>query len=310
MQIKSTTLKEIATIINAEFIGNENHIITGFNEIHRVTGGDVVFVDHPKYYDKALRSEATTIIINKKVDCPEGKALIIHDEPFTAFNQLTQYFQPKQYSIQPVSNSAVIGKHTVIMPGCFIGNNVTIGDNCILHPNVIVYDNCEIGDNVIIHAGTVIGADGFYFKNRKTYFEQLQTCGRVLIKDNVRIGANCTFDKGVTHDTIIGKGTIIDNLVHIAHDVLIGEMCLLAAGVCIAGCCNIGDRVTLWGQVGISSDIKIGDGAVVLAQSGVGENIPAGKTYFGSPAHDARDKMKEIFAVKQLPSLIHKLYEK
>jgi UDP-3-O-[3-hydroxymyristoyl] glucosamine N-acyltransferase len=310
MQINPTSLKEIAALINAEYVGSDTHLITGFNEIHRVTAGDIVFVDHPKYYDKALNSAATTIIINKEVVCPEGKALIIHNEPFTAFNILTQHFQPKQYSTQPISATASIGKDTVIMPGCFIGNNVVIGDNCILHPNIIVYDNCIIGNNVIIHAGTIIGSDAFYFKNRKTHFEQLQTCGNVIIKDNVHIGANCTFDKGVTSDTIIGKGTIIDNLVHVAHDVIIGEMCLFAANVAIAGCCTIGNNVTMWGQVGISSDITIGDGAVIQAQSGVGENVPAGKIFFGSPASDARTKMREVFALKQLPSLIHKLYDK
>lgn len=310
MQIKPTPLKDIASIINASFIGDENHVITGFNEIHRVKKGDVLFVDHPKYYDKALKSAATTIIINKEVECPEGKALIIHPEPFTAFNKLTQHFQPKQYSNQTISNTAKIGKNTIIMPGCFIGNDVVIGDNCVLHPNVVVYDHCQIGNNAIIHAGTIIGSDGFYFKNRKTHFEQLQSCGRVVIKDNVSIGANCTLDRGVTADTIIGKGTIIDNLVHIAHDVMIGEMCLFAANVAIAGCCNIGNNVTMWGQVGVSSDITIGDCAVIQAQSGVAENIPSGKVYFGTPASEAKSKMKEVFAVKQLPSLIHKLYEK
>lgn len=310
MQINPTKLNDIAALIGAEYIGDENHIITGFNEIHRVMPGDVVFVDHPKYYDKALQSLATTIIINKIVDCPEGKALIIHTEPFTAFNILTQYFQPKHISTQPISSSATIGKNTILMPGCFIGNNVTIGDNCILHPNVTVYDNCKIGNNVVIHAGTVIGSEAFYFKNRKTHFEQLQTCGSVIIKDNVHIGANCTFDKGVTSNTIIGKGTIIDNLVHVAHDVIIGEMCLFAANVAIAGCCTIGNNVTLWGQVGISSNITIGDCAVIQAQSGVGENVPAGKVFFGSPANEAKTKLRELFAVKQLPSLIHKLYDK
>lgn len=310
MIIEATTLKDIAAIINAVFIGDENHLITGFNEIHRVVKGDAVFVDHPKYYDKALQSAATTIIINKEVNCPEGKTLIIHPEPFTAFNQLTQHFQPKHYSNQPISPSAKIGKNTVIMPGCFIGNEVQIGDNCILHPNVVVYDNCVIGNHVVIHAGSIIGSDGFYFKNRTSHFEQLQSCGRVVIKDHVHIGANCTFDKGVTSDTIIGKGTVIDNLVHIAHDVVVGEMCLFAANVAIAGCCTIGNHVKMWGQVGISSDIVIGDNAVIQAQSGVGENVPEGKVYFGSPAYDARAKMKEVFAVKQLPFLIHKLYGK
>ena len=271
MQISPTTLKDISEIIKAEFIGDPNHMITGFNEIHRVVAGDVVFVDHPKYYHKALESAATTIIINKKVDCPEGKALIITDEPFTAFNKLTLHFQPKYYSAQPISTTASIGKNTVIMPGCFIGNDVIIGDNCILYPNVVVYDNCHLGNDVTIHAGTIIGSDAFYFKNRKSHFEPLNTCGRVVIKDQVVIGANCTFDKGVTADTLIGKGTIIDNMVHIGHDVIVGEMCLFAANVAIAGCCTISNHVTMWGQVGISSDINIGNGAVIQAQSGVGK---------------------------------------
>lgn len=310
MQITPTTLEAIAGIIQAEFSGDPGHLITGFNEIHRVQAGDAVFVDHPKYYAKALQSAATTIIINKKVDCPPGKALLIVEEPFTAFNRLTQHFQPKQYQAVPISASATIGENTVIMPGCFIGEEVRIGANCVLHPNVVVYNNCVIGDNVIIHAGTVIGADAFYFKNRKTHFEQLETCGNVVINDQVRIGAGCTIDKGVSSDTIIGKGSIIDNLVHIGHDVIIGERCLFAAGVGIAGCCNIGNDVTLWGQAGIASNISIGDGAVVQAQSGVAENVPAGKVYFGTPAHEAREKMKEVFALRQLPSLIHKLYDK
>lgn len=310
MQITPTTLEALAKLIQAEYTGDPQHLITGFNEIHRVQAGDAVFVDHPKYYDKALRSAATTIIINKPVECPPGKALIITDEPFTAFNTLTQHFQPKQYSTQAVSATATIGSNTVIMPGCFIGNNVSIGNNCILHPNVVVYDHCVIGNNVSIHAGTVIGADAFYFKKRSTHFEQLETCGNVVIGDDVRIGAGCTIDKGVSSDTLIGRGTIIDNLVHIGHDVVIGEMCLFAAGVGIAGCCTIGNHVTLWGQCGVASDITIGERAVVQAQSGVAENIPAGKVYFGTPAHEAREKMKEVFALRQLPSLIHKLYDK
>lgn len=310
MQINPTSLKDIAAIISAKYIGNDTHLITGFNEIHRVTKGDVVFVDHPKYYNKALNSAATTIIINKEVDCPEGKALILHNEPFTAFNQLTQHFQPKEYSLKPISDTAKIGKNVIIMPGCYIGNHVIIGDNCILHPNVVIYDRCEIGNNVIIHAGTVIGSDGFYYKNRKTHFEQFQSCGNVIIHDNVHIGANCTFDKGVTASTSIGKGTVIDNQVHLAHDVVIGENCLFASGNTIAGCSTIGNNVTMWGQVGVSSDVTIGDGATIQAQSGVAENVPAGKTYFGTPASDAKHKLREIFATKQLPSLIHKLYDK
>lgn len=309
MKIKATPLKEIASIIHAKFIGNENHLITGFNEIHRVESGDVVFVDHPKYYEKALNSPATTIIINKEVDCPAGKALIICDEPFTAFNMLTRHFQPLSYSNVNLSPTAKIGKNVTIMPGCFIGNHVEIGDNTILHPNVVIYDHCIIGNNVTIHANTTIGADAFYFKKRADRFEQLQSVGKVVICDFVQIGSGCTIDRGVTAETKIGKSSILDNQVHVGHDVNIGEMCLFAAQVGIAGACNIGNKVTIWGQVGIASGLTIEDGATLLAQSGLAENISAGNTYFGTPAANAKDKMREVFAVKQLPDLINKLYK-
>ncbi len=308
MQITPTSLQHIAALIDAPFIGNANHIITGFNEIHRVSLGDVVFVDHPKYYDKALQSAATTIIINKEVECPSGKALIIHPEPFTAFNTLTRHFSPRQYSSQAISNTAKIGKNTIIMPGCFIGNEVTIGDNCVLHPNVVVYDHCQIGNNVTIHANTSIGSDAFYFKKRASSFEPLYTCGNVVIHDDVVIGSNCSIDKGVSSQTSIGKWSILDNHVHVGHDVEIGERCLFAAQVGIAGACKIGNNVTIWGQVGISSGITIEDNATLLAQSGLGENVKNGQTYFGSPAGPAKEKMRELFAAKQLPDLIKKLY--
>lgn len=310
MQIVPTSLKEIAQLIQSHFIGNENHLISGFNEIHRVQKGDCVFVDHPKYYEKALNSAASTIIINKEVVCPEGKALIIHPEPFTAFNLLTTHFRPVNHSGKAISDSAKIGKNTLIKPGCVIGNHVVIGDNCVLHPNVIIYDHCVIGNNVTIHANTTIGSDAFYFKKRESNFEPLYTCGDVVIEDHVVIGSNCTIDKGVTASTRIGKGSILDNQVHVGHDVLIGEMCLFAAQVGIAGACTIGNKVTVWGQVGISSGISIGDGATILAQSGLGDDIPPGKTYFGSPAGEAKEKMRELFAAKQLPGLINKLYGK
>ncbi len=308
MRIKPTSLKEIAELIQSKFIGSDNHIITGFNEIHRVENGDVVFVDHPKYYDVALNSDATTIIINKEVECPKGKALIIHDEPFTAFNTLTLHFQPKNYSSTNISASAKIGTNVTIMPGVFIGNNVVIGNNCTIHPNVIIYDHCIIGNNVLIHAGAVVGSDAFYFKNRTDHFEPLNSCGNVVIHDHVVIGANCTIDRGVTQNTIIGKHTVLDNLIHVGHDVHIGEMCLFAAQVGIAGCTTIGNNVKVWGQVGITSNANIPDNVTVFAQSGVTGNLEEGKTYFGSPAGEAKEKMKEIFALKQLPNLIKKLY--
>jgi len=301
------TLKQIAALINCEFEGDENHVITGLNEIHMVEAGDIVFVDHPKYYDKALQSKATTIIINKKVECPQGKALLISDDPFRDYNQLVRHFYPVNYSLKQISDTAKVGEGTVLMPGVYLGNNVTVGNNCVLHPNVIIYNDCVIGNNVIIHAGTVIGADAFYYKRRPEKLDKMISCGRVVIEDNVEIGANCTIDKGVSGDTIIGEGTKMDNLIMIAHDTHIGKRCQFAAQVAIAGVVTIGDNVILWGQAAIRSDVTLGDGAVLLGQSGLAENIPAGKTYFGSPASEARTKMKELAALKMLPDLLKKL---
>ena len=223
------TLKQIATIIRSEYVGQDDFPVTGMNEIHVVEFGDIVFVDHPKYYDKALNCKATVILINKKVDCPVGKALLVSDDPFRDFNVLTQFFRPFQKSIDLISKSARIGRDTIVQPNVFIGNNVIIGDHCLIHANVSIYDNCVIGDNVTIHAGTVLGSDAFYYKNRPTGFDKLISGGRVVIGDNVDIGALCTIDKGVTGDTTIGKGTKLDNQVHVGHDTRIGQKCLIAS---------------------------------------------------------------------------------
>ncbi len=303
----SQTLQTISSLIDAKFIGEATFPISGINEIHKVEKGDLTFVDHPKYYDKALSSAATTIIINKEVACPKGKALILSDDPFRDYNFLTRHFRPSVFSQKWISDSAEIGTGTVIMPGAFIGNHVTIGENCIVHPNVSIYDHTVIGNNAIIHSGTVIGADAFYYKKRPEGYEKMHSCGRVVISDHVEVGASCTIDKGVSGDTVIGKGSKLDNQVHVGHDTVIGENCLFAAQVGIAGVVTIEDNVILWGQVGVQKDLTIGTGAVVLGQSGIGKSLEANKTYFGSPVRDARDKMKELALVKRLPEIIEKL---
>lgn len=294
------TLKQIATIINSSFVGDEDFPILGMNEIHIVEEGDIVFVDHPKYYDKALQSKATIILINKQVECPKGKALLISDDPFRDFNKLTEFFKPFQKSTSLIAPSAQIGENTIIQPGAFIGNNVKIGDNCIIHSNVSIYDDCIIGNNVNIHAGTILGADAFYYKKRPEGFDRLKSGGRVVIQDNVDLGALCTIDRGVSGDTTVKKGSKIDNQVHIGHDTVIGEKCLIASQVGIAGCVVIEDEVTIWGQVGITSGITIGKKAVILAQSGISKSLDGEQTYFGYPAEEARKKYKEMAGIKNL----------
>lgn len=303
---KAYTLQQIAEIINCEYVGKANHKVTGLNEIHVVDHGDIVFVDHPKYYDKALQSAATTVLINKKVKCPEGKGLLLSDDPFRDFNRISQHFQNNKPSVTQISESSSVHPSSYIGPGAFVGNHVKIGKNCKIHPNVTLYDYTEIGDNVIIHAGTVLGADAFYYKNRPEGFDQLLSCGKVVIENDVHIGANCTIDRGVTGETRIGEGSKLDNGIQIGHDTKVGKKCLFASHVGIAGCVVIKDRVTLWGQVGIKSDILIEDDVVVYAQSGVGHNLKKGN-YFGSPAEDARKKYREMASVKILPQIIEDL---
>jgi UDP-3-O-[3-hydroxymyristoyl] glucosamine N-acyltransferase len=304
---KVYALHEIATIINCEYVGDANYLVSGMNEIHVVEKGDIVFVDHPKYYDKALNSAATIILINKKVDCPEGKALLISEDPFNDFNKLTKYFKPFAASSASISSSATIGQGTVIQPNAFIGNHVVIGENCLIHANVAIYDNTVIGNNVIIHAGTVLGADAFYYKKREDGFDQLLSGGRVVIKDNVGIGALCTIDKGVTGDTIIGEGTKLDNQVHVGHDTVIGKMCLIASQTGIAGCVIIEDEVTIWGQVGTTSGITIGKKAVIMGQTGVTKSVEGGKSYFGTPIEESREKLKQLANIKKIPEILNKL---
>ena len=307
---KAVPVQWLAEFTGAKLLGNAQQEATGINEIHKVTAGDISFVDFEKYYNTCLNSAATVIIINKEVDCPEGKTLLIHNDPFSAYNKLVKHFRPFEPSYKMISDSAVIGQGTHIQPGVFIGNHVIIGKNCIIYPNVTIYDNCIIGDNVNIQAGTVVGSDAFYFKRRKdreVQYEKMLSCGRVIIEDDVEVGAGCTIDIGVSGDTIIGRGTKLDNHIHVGHGAVIGRNCLFAAQVGVGGKAIIEDEVILWGQVGVSKDLTIGKSAVVYAQSGVASSLEGGKIYFGSPVEDAKTKMKELNWIKRIPEMWEKL---
>ena len=304
------SIQWLAEFLGAGIVGDKNGQATGINEIHKVEKGDLVFVDHPKYYDTCVQSDATYIIINKVVEVPPGKALLVVDQPFDAYLKIVRHFRPFEPATKMISDSAVIGKNTYIYPGVFIGHHTTIGSNCMIHPNVTILDHCVIGDNVIIQAGSVIGSDAFYYngkKDREIWYRKMESCGRVVIGDDVEIGAGCTIDRGVTSDTIIGKGSKLDNMIHIGHDTVTGKNCLFAAQVGIAGAVELGNGVILWGQVGVSKTLSIGDNAVVLAQSGVPSSLEGGKTYFGYPAEDAGLKRRELVWIKRIPELWKKV---
>ncbi len=296
----------LAGFIEAELIGDPGLEATGINEIHKVTAGDISFVDSEKYYGASLGSGATIIIINRVVDCPEGKALLVCGDPFTAYVKLVKHFRPFQPADRMISASAVIGKTSIIQPGVFIGNQVQIGEHCLIHPHVTIYDHCQIGDHVIIHSGTVIGADAFYYKKRPgrvPEYDKLESCGRVLIGNHVEIGANCTVDKGVSGDTILGLGTKLDNMVHVGHGTVVGKNCLLVAQVGIAGKVHIEDEVVIWGQSGVSKDLTIGKGAIVMGNTSVTHSLEGGKIYMGFPAEEAQTKRREVVWIKRIPEL-------
>lgn len=296
----------IAELIGAQVLGNTTGNATGINEIHKVEHGDLAFVDHPKYYRKCIDSAASFIIINQQAEFPKEKALLVVEEPFEAYLKIVRHFRPFEPANSEQSPFSVVGEGTYIYPGAFIGHHVTIGDNCVIHPNVTIMDHCVIGNRVVIQAGTVIGSDAFYYntkKNRPVWYRRMESCGRVMIEDDVEIGAGCTIDRGVTNDTIIGSGTKMDNMVHIGHDSVIGRNVLLAAQVGIAGAVNIEDGVVLWGQVGVSKTLTIGKDAVVLAQSGIPSSLEGGKIYFGYPAEEAGIKKRELVWIKRIADL-------
>ncbi|MFZ4522596.1 MAG: UDP-3-O-(3-hydroxymyristoyl)glucosamine N-acyltransferase [Bacteroidales bacterium] len=300
-------LSELAVMLNAKPVGNPDFLVTGMNEIHMVEAGDLTFVDHPKYYSKALNSNATTILINKEVDCPPGKSLLISDKPFDDYVSLARRFRPFEKAVASVSPSADIGEGTVIQPGAFVGNHVKIGKNCIIHANASIYDHSVIGNHVIIHSGAVIGADAYYYQRRPEGYKKLESCGKVVIEDHVEIGALCSIDKGVSGDTIISRGTKFDNHVQVGHDTYIGRNCLIGAFCAIAGVTRIEDDVILWANVLINKDLVIGKGAIILAGSGTEKSLEGGKTYWGMPAAEARKKWREVAALKMLPDLLSKL---
>ena len=301
------TVKQIAELTGSEITGSADAQVTGLNEIHNVEAGDITFVDHEKYYNFTLKSNASFIIINKKMEAPVGKTLLFNTNPFFAYNYLAKKFKPTVRSNKNIDETAVIGEGSFIYPNAFIGAHVKLGKNCVIHPNATIYNYCQLGDNVIIHANTTIGSDAFYYKKQSSHYDKMHSAGKVVIADDVEIGAGCTIDAGVSSDTLIGKGTKLDDQVHIGHDVKIGEHCIIAGQVGIAGNTKIGNWVTLYGKVAVNKNIEIGDKTIVMAATAVPKSLEGGKTYIGYPAVEARIFAKQVALIKMLPDIWEKV---
>ena len=304
------TISQLSDIVRQDFsiIGNSDNLAFGINEMHSVEKGELSFVDNSKYYDRVLQSAATIVLIDKKVECPEGKTLIICEDPLRAYLDIVNkfaIFTPQKQAIHP---DTMIGEETVIQPNVFIGENVVIGKNCIIHSNVSIYAHTTIGNNVIIHSGCVIGSDACYYQKRDSGWLKLDSCGRTIIDDDVEVGSNCCIDRGVSGDTFIGKGTKFDNLVQIGHDTSIGEHCLIGSQAAIAGCTRIDDFCTIWAKSAVNKDLYIAKNTTILAVTAVDKSVyTEGMALFGAPAEEARKKWKEMACIRMLPEIIEDL---
>lgn len=292
--------KDIAQLLKAEVIGDGNTEISGINEIHQVEVGDLTFVDIEKYYNACLNSKATAILINKRMTPPEGKVLLYLENPFLGYNNLALKFRPILPLIGPVGQGCHISEDCIIEPNVTIGHYVTIGKNVHLQANSVIGDYTIIQDDVLVQFGSIIGADGFYFKKTNEGYQKWRSCGRVIIESQVDIGCGCSINRGVSGDTVIGAGSKLDSHVHVGHDVKIGKNCLFAAQVGIAGNTTIEDHVTVYGQVGIIQNLRISANSTIMAKSLVTKDVPPNSNYFGIPAKDKRTKMKELATVQRI----------
>ena len=300
---------ELAKKYGATLHGNKELMATGINEIHKVQPGDITFSDHPKYFKKSLDSAATIILLNESVECPEGKAILVCDQPFEIYNKLIKKYAPTRHLSTAIDPTAQIHPSAILEPNVIIGPLVNIGAYSYIQSNVTIKGPATIGSHVNIQPGTVIGAEAFYFKKKLDHYKKWQTGGRVIIEDRVDIGPGCTICRGVSGDTVIGEGSKLDGQVHIGHGAVIGKNCLLAAQVGIGGKTILENDVVCYGQVGIAQNIVIGQGAVIAAKSGVSKSLPGGKTYFGIPAEPLRKHHKKLAALRQLPELMKRLEE-
>jgi UDP-3-O-[3-hydroxymyristoyl] glucosamine N-acyltransferase len=327
------TLKEVATIIDGEIIGDENIIVTGVCGIKEAKEGDLTFVANSRYLPLMGHTRASAIITSRDVKVAP-KAIIRTENPSLAFAKMVSLLAPnevkrpkgihptaiigdkvkigKNVAIEPyvvLEDNVEIKDNTILYAGVYAGHHTKIGRDCAIYPYVIIRERVVIGDRVVIHGGTVIGSDGFGFSTVQGVHHRIPQIGTVIIEDDVEIGANVTIDRARFDKTIIKKGTKIDNLVQIAHNVSIGENSIIVAQSGISGSANIGKNVTIAGQSGVIGHISIGDNVVVAAQSGVTKSIPSNTCVSGYPAKP-HALAKKIHAFTQnLPNLFRKVKE-
>ena len=323
---KPMTAAEIAAAVGGALSGDPSVTVTAVAPLDRATGGDLSFLAHGKYAGAFETSDAGIVLVTPELAASAGRcnARVVVAKPLDALVALlprfyaVPVFVPGVHPTAVVSTKATLGRdiridaYAVIGDGAtlgdrawigahaVIGDGVAIGADTRVYPHVTAYAGTCVGERAIIHAGVRLGSDGFGYIFRDGAHEKIPHVGRCLIGNDVEVGANCAIDRGSIDDTVIGDGTKIDNLVHVAHNVRIGRLCLLMAHVGIAGSVRIGDGVILAGQSGVSGHNTIGKGAIVAAGAGVYGNIPAGETWSGFPARPHREALRAQAAFLKL----------
>ena len=295
-------LSRIAEIIGVDYSGPDIEI-EGLGTLKNADKNRLSFFDNPKYLADLRQTKAGAVLVAPRFaeEVPQSSVALVTDEPYLKLALASGLFAPspmRSEGAEPIIGEGTtiganvtlgkdvkIGRNVTIMPGCYLGDDVSVGDDTLLYPNVVVYHGCRIGARCIVHAGSVIGSDGYGFAHTKTgEHVKLHQLGRVVIEDEVEIGANCAIDRGALEATIIKKGTKIDNLVHMAHNCEVGPHALLTAQVGLSGSTKLGRNVVMGGQSGTAGHLEVGDFATIAARGGVTKSLEGGKTYAGFPA--------------------------
>ena len=310
-------IKKIAAKLNGIIDGNSNLSIKGVSDLRTASKNDISFLSDSRYYKYFEKSLTDAVIVHNDFSLnSKNKTLIRVDNPVYAYIQTLEIFGPTEIQLTGTHHSAIISKNAVIgsnvyigpnvviedgvkignntkiNTSCFIGKNTKVGSNCILNVNSTIHHDCIIGNKVIIESGAVIGTSGFGLTFHKNEHHIIPHNGKVILMDNVWVGANCAIDRGTINDTVIGKGTKMDNLIQIAHNVQIGKHCIIAGQSAIAGSTVIGDYVTIAGQVGIIGHLKIGDKTTIASCSQVTKSLSSNSYVSGIPARDHKKNLK------------------
>jgi len=329
--VKKFTLADLAEKLGGNLQGDPGIMVYGVAPLHTAGPEHVSFLANPRYSSQLEKTDAAGVIVTREAQI-SGLNLIRVDDPYLGFAVAMELFYAEPYeatgisddafvhqearigdepSIHPfavVCRGAKVGSRVTLMPGAYVGPGTEVGDDTTIHPNVVLEKGVKIGKQVIVHAGSVVGSDGFGFARKEDLYKKIVHAGTVRIEDDVEIGAGCTIDRAVMGETVIGRGSKLDNLIQVAHNVRIGPNCILAGQVGISGSSELGKNVTMAGQSGMAGHLKVGNGAVVMAKASVFKDVPPGAQVAGTPAIDAKDWRKASAVYSRLDDLRKRVF--